>query len=297
MDNELLLIDRIGVIRDTIKKFGEDKFYISYSGGKDSTVLSYLIDLALPYNKIPRVYINTGIEYTHIVDFVKSKMEKDSRFVMVMPTTPIKQMLETKGYPFKSKLHSQTVGRFQCSGMCKSVNAYVNVNKSGQFKCPEKLKYQFTPEFKLKLSDKCCLEMKKKPAKKWAKEHNKTICIIGILGDEHGVRGKNLYTINTCFDKKQTKFYPLKKVNKEWETWFINKYNIELCKLYYQPYNFERTGCKGCPFSLHLQKDLETMEKLLPNERKQCEFIWEPVYKEYRRLKYRLKEENNEKEN
>ena len=69
MDNELLLIDRIGVIKATIKKFGEDKFYISYSGGKDSTVLSYLIDLAIPDNKIPRLYINTGIEYTHVSSF------------------------------------------------------------------------------------------------------------------------------------------------------------------------------------------------------------------------------------
>ena len=32
------------------------------------------------------------------------------------------------------------------------------------------------------------------------------------------------------------------------------------------------------------------MEKFLPNERKQCETIWEPVYDEYRRIGYRLKE-------
>ena len=31
------------------------------------------------------------------------------------------------------------------------------------------------------------------------------------------------------------------------------------------------------------------MEKLLPNERKQCEIIWKPVYEEYRRIGYRLK--------
>lgn len=27
----------------------------------------------------------------------------------------------------------------------------------------------------------------------------------------------------------------------------------------------------------------------MPNERKQCEYIWQPVYAEYRRLGYRLK--------
>ena len=67
--------------------------------------------------------------------------------------------------------------------------------------------------------------------------------------------------------------------------------DIELCSLYYEPYNFVRTGCKGCPFSLNLQNDLETMERYFPAERKQCEIIWKPVYDEYRRLGYRLKKD------
>lgn len=71
ISNEFILTDRLDKIRSTIDKYGEENFYISFSGGKDSTVLSYLIDLAKPYNKIPRVYANTGIEYNLIVDFVK----------------------------------------------------------------------------------------------------------------------------------------------------------------------------------------------------------------------------------
>ncbi len=46
--------------------------------------------------------------------------------------------------------------------------------------------------------------------------------------------------------------------------------------------------CKGCPFALHLQDELENMARLLPNERKQCEILWKPVYEEYRRIGYRL---------
>ena len=61
-DFELTLFDRVNVIRDTIARNGEGNFYLSYSGGKDSTVLSHLIDMAVPGNRIPRVYINTGIE-------------------------------------------------------------------------------------------------------------------------------------------------------------------------------------------------------------------------------------------
>lgn len=68
---------------------------------------------------------------------------------------------------------------------------------------------------------------------------------------------------------------------------------IKLCKLYYPPYNFERTGCKGCPFALKLQDQLDLMQIFFPAERKQCENIWEPVYNEYRRIGYRLRRFNN----
>lgn len=73
-----------------------------------------------------------------------------------------------------------------------------------------------------------------------------------------------------------------------WENYFIKKYNIQLCKLYYSPYNFTRTGCKGCPFALDLQHVLDVMSELLPAERKQCEEIWKPIYSEYRRINFRL---------
>ena len=51
--------------------------YISFSGGKDSTVLSHLVDEALPGNAIPRVYLNTGIEYKAVVTFVERERERE----------------------------------------------------------------------------------------------------------------------------------------------------------------------------------------------------------------------------
>ena len=75
MDNEFLLQDRLQKIRQIINKYGEENFYQSYSGGKDSTVLSHLLDMAIPGNKIPRVYANTGIEYRLILDVVERERE------------------------------------------------------------------------------------------------------------------------------------------------------------------------------------------------------------------------------
>ena len=72
-ENEFLLEDRLNVIRDTINKYGEDNFYLSFSGGKDSTVVHHLLDMALPGNRIPRVFSNTGIEYNAIVEYVRER--------------------------------------------------------------------------------------------------------------------------------------------------------------------------------------------------------------------------------
>lgn len=56
-DYELLEIDRIAKIQSINKQYDlENNAYLSFSGGKDSTVLHYLLDLALPGNKIPRLF-------------------------------------------------------------------------------------------------------------------------------------------------------------------------------------------------------------------------------------------------
>lgn len=51
-ENEFILSDRIMKIQSIINKYGIKNFALSFSGGKDSTVLSYLLDMALPNNTI-----------------------------------------------------------------------------------------------------------------------------------------------------------------------------------------------------------------------------------------------------
>lgn len=106
-DYEFILQDRIAKIRAINEQYDlENNAYISFSGGKDSTILHYLIDIALPNNKIPRVYLNTGVEYKMVREFVKSLQKEDNRIVVVNSNINIKNMLETNGYPFKSKQHA-----------------------------------------------------------------------------------------------------------------------------------------------------------------------------------------------
>ena len=244
--------------------------------------------MALPKNQIPRVYFNTGIEYKAVFDYVKKLAEKDKRIIIVNSGVNIKDMLNKVGYPFKSKEHSLYLSTFQNSGTTKTVSTYLN--RGGRFECPEKLKYQFTNDFKIKISNKCCFELKKKIAEKWSKENGKTITITGMRQGEGGLRG----TLKSCAVfaddkcKELKKFHPLFPCDENFVNEFIKRNNIELCELYYPPYNFKRTGCKGCPYSLDLQEQLDVMAMFLPAEKKQCEMIWKPVYDEYRRIGYRL---------
>lgn len=289
-DNEFLLKDRIQKIQQIVWEYGEDKFSMSFSGGKDSTVLSALIDMALPNNEIPRLYANTGIELNMIRDFVENLSKIDKRIVIISPRTPIKKMLEEEGYPFKSKAHAKWVDLFQRNGRSQSIENYIASEKKDKDiyrPCPKKLLYQFDESFNIRVSDKCCKKLKEEPLDEWRKRHGKPYAIIGVMREEGGRRsGANCLAFN---GKKLRAFQPLAPMTKDWEEWFITTYNVKICDIYYPPYNFVRTGCKGCPFALYLQEELDTLEKFFPNEKKQCELIWAPVYAEYRRLGYRLK--------
>lgn len=296
MDNELLLYDRLEAIRIANKKYDlEHTSYLSFSGGKDSTILHYMLDMALPNNRIPRVYINTGIEYLYIYQFVKELSKSDDRIIIVNSNINIKSMLDKYGYPFKSKEHSLRVEQFNKGKNSNYIKKYISGygfnGKPSSFVCPKILLYQFKEKGKYNYSNLCCYKLKKNPIKKWQKLNNRSIAITGMRSEEGGNR-RRLNCIITS-KSKVIRFHPLIKVNEDFENWFIDKFNIKLCKLYYPPYNFVRTGCKGCPYSLSLSKDLDTMAQLLPNERKQCEIIWKPVYDEYRRIGYRLESNMN----
>lgn len=106
-DYDFMVEDRIAKIRAINEQYDlEHNAYISFSGGLDSMVASELVDKALPNNKIPRVYINTGIEYKLIREFVKEMAKNDDRIKIVNSNVNIKSMLENYGYPFKSKQHA-----------------------------------------------------------------------------------------------------------------------------------------------------------------------------------------------
>lgn len=289
-DFDFELSDRIQKIRQIDTEYDLRKNgYVSFSGGKDSAVLSDLIDLALPMNAIPRVFINTGIEYNEVVKYVRERQKKDIRIVEVKSGVNIREMLENDGYPFKSKEHAHKLHLLQQGSTAKSVVSYFTIlpNQRTMHNCPKILAYQSNGFNKFKVSDFCCSILKKRPANEWSKANKKPIAIIGIRSAEGGQR-KNVSNCLYFQRSNLKKFSPLLVCSDDFVNKFVERYQVNLCPLYYAPYNFKRTGCKGCPFNIELQKELNTLAEFFPKEKEQCERIFGKVYNEYRRIKYRL---------
>jgi len=90
-------------IRQWVNEYGEDGVYVSFSGGKDSTVLLHIAREMYP--NIRGCFINTGLEYPEIVQFVKTFENVD----IIRPKMNFKKVIEKYGYPFISKEVSEVV--------------------------------------------------------------------------------------------------------------------------------------------------------------------------------------------
>ena len=79
--------------------------YVSFSGGKDSTVLLDLVRNVCGYKEVPAVFVDTGLEYPEIREFVK----KFDNVIWLKPKKNFKQVIKEYGYPFISKEVSECV--------------------------------------------------------------------------------------------------------------------------------------------------------------------------------------------
>lgn len=93
-------------IRQWINTYGEDGVYVSFSGGKDSTVLLDLV--RQDYPRVKAVFVDTGLEYPEIRQFVKTFDNVE----WLKPKMTFKQVIQKYGYPFPSKEVAQTL--YEC---------------------------------------------------------------------------------------------------------------------------------------------------------------------------------------
>jgi 3'-phosphoadenosine 5'-phosphosulfate sulfotransferase (PAPS reductase)/FAD synthetase len=88
-------------IREWYNHFDGD-VYVSFSGGKDSTVLAHLVNDIYP--DVPLVFSNTGLEYPEIQTFAK---KMDAEFIR--PKMMFSEVISKYGYPIISKETSEAI--------------------------------------------------------------------------------------------------------------------------------------------------------------------------------------------
>ena len=92
-------------IRDWINKYGEDGVYISFSGGKDSTVLMDLVRNRCGYEDVKAMFVDIPTQFPELRHFV----EKYDNVDIVTPKYNFFEVCEKYGFPLISKEVSECV--------------------------------------------------------------------------------------------------------------------------------------------------------------------------------------------
>lgn len=107
-------------IRNWVNEFGEDGVYLSFSAGKDSTVLGHIIREVCGYKNIPFVFVDVPTQYPELKQFA---MTFDNLEIL-KPKISFAEVCEQYGFPMISKEVSNCV-----SGARKYVK-YLDSQKS-----------------------------------------------------------------------------------------------------------------------------------------------------------------------
>lgn len=276
-------------IREWVREFGEDGVYVSFSGGKDSTVLLDIVRKDWP--NVEAVFVNTGLEYPEIVEFVK----RHENVTILRPKKNFRQVLTEYGYPVISKEVSNVLnesrnlkeGKTKTRRMQKLYGTLLDHN--GNLSIYNIPKYNFLLNAPFRISDLCCDVMKKRPAHNF--EKNGKVKFLGQIAEESLFR-KQKWLKHGCnaFDLKRPESNPLSFWTNNDILTYIHTYKLPIASVYgdvvpddkdqlpgqtniydmlgeYQGCKFkttgcERTGCMFCLFGAHLEKGEGRLERI-----------------------------------
>lgn len=213
-------------------EYWDGMVYVSFSGGKDSTVLKHIVDSM--YNDVPSLFVNTGLEYPEIQKFAMPQ----KNVVTVRPEMRFDEVIKKYGYPVVSKEVSEVIYSVRHSKPGKTkIHRQKRINgelldkqgKKSRFNCEN---WAFMLDAPFEVSNHCCAVMKKKPAQKYAKDTGRKQ-IVGTLACESRLR-QQAWMKNGCnaFDAKKPSSQPLSFWTEQDILHYLKKYNVPYCSVY-----------------------------------------------------------------
>ena len=264
-------------------EYWDGQVYVSFSGGKDSTVLKHIVDSM--YDDVPSVFVNTGLEYPEIQKFAMSQ----KNVVTVRPEMRFDEVIKKYGYPIVSKEVAQTVWEAKKNAKTgkyayriKKLNGEL-LDKNGKLSTYNIPKWKFLLDAPYDISHKCCDVMKKRPAKTYEKTTGRK-AIIGTLASESTLR-KTQWVKYGCnaFESKRPTSQPLSFWTEQDILHYIKQFDIPYCSVYgdivpidegtlLKTTGCDRTGCIFCMFGCHLEKEPNRFQRLKETHPRQYEY-------------------------
>ena len=282
-------------IREWVNYYGTDGVYVSFSGGKDSTVLLHIVREMYP--DIEAVFVNTGLEYPEIQQFVKTF----DNVTILRPKMRFDEVIKKYGYPIISKEASRKIEYARKGSQWAIKYAQDETSRYGIKRYEPLLHCDFL------ISNRCCDVMKKSVAKKYGKVSGK-VAITGSTAEESKMRTQS-WLRHGCnaFDGKTPISNPMSFWTEQDILQYIKQNNIKIASVYgdvvydKEPEQLrlcdvgeklttsgcERTGCIFCGFGCHLDKEPSRFQMLKETHPKQYEYcigggefneqgIWQP---------------------
>ena len=285
-------------IREWVNYYGVDGVYLSFSGGKDSTVLAHIISkMGLP---IQKVFVDTGLEYPEIRAFVKSFGD----VIMVRPKMRFDEVIHKYGYPLISKEVAEAIyeGRNALSAgkvtaKLRKMRGEMPPRSDGTPTRYNYSRYEPLLHVDFIIGSKCCNVMKKHPMKVYEKETGR-FPIMATMAEESMLR-----QINWCrsgcnaFEGVERRSAPMSFWTEQDVLAYIKAYNVPIASVYGevvydnngQKYaetlcdcggklcttGCKRTGCIFCGFGAHHEKGEGRFERLKRTHPRQYSYCME----------------------
>ena len=269
----LSLDDKVVLTKIRIKEWYEKfngNICVSFSGGKDSTVLLTLVRELYP--EVPGLFSNTGVEFPEINQFVR----RHKGIIHIRPKYTYKYVTENYGWPVISKVQATSLRKCREQNLSEKYrNKLMHGDEKGYAgKISEKNKFLLNAPFKI--SEKCCDHLKKKPFDRFFQEE-KLYPMSGEMAEEGGTSRLFSYLEYGCngFGMKIPRSRPLGFWTND-DIWgYLMSTNTDYCKLYDQ--GEDRTGCIYCLFGVKPHQEGNRIQRLKNTHPKHFKFFMEKL--------------------